>query len=209
MPLSQCKDQLAWLCRGRETWIWFRRQRRETAAARHKGPNKTSDKTSATSLAHAMCAKSASGRGLRAHARSAEQGRGKRDKGTCSSVQGRERAAAAGFLGQERRADQARGAGAASRWQRRGTRSSGRAAAGSVDFASFTLSPSPPFCKSGFPRIHNTAATAAGWAMEERGANLTRGLSVRQEAEAWASVTTGLGEKIAHARSPCPVLRRS
>ena len=48
-----------------------------------------------------------------------------------------------------------------------------------------------------------------GWAMEERGANLTRGLSVRQEAEAWASVTTGLGEEIAHARSPCPVLRRS
>ena len=74
--------------------------------------------------------------------------------GQRAPVWDRKRAAAAGFLGQERRADQARGAGAASRWQRRGTRSSGRAAAGSVDFASFTLSPSPPFCKSGFPRIH-------------------------------------------------------
>ena len=68
VPLSQCQDQLAWLCRGRETWIWFHRQRRETAAARHKGPDKTSDKASATSLAPAVREKSASGRALRAHA---------------------------------------------------------------------------------------------------------------------------------------------
>ena len=77
--------------------------------------------------------------------------------GQRAPVWDRKRAAAAGFLGQERRADQARGAGAASRWQRRGTRSSGRAAAGSVDFASFTLSQSPPFFQSGFPRIHNSS----------------------------------------------------
>ena len=49
--------------------------------ARHKGPGKTSDKASATSLAPAVRAKSASGRGLRAHARGAGQVRGKRDKG--------------------------------------------------------------------------------------------------------------------------------
>ena len=49
--------------------------------ARHKGPGKTSDKASATSLAPAVRAKSASGRGLRAHARSAGRVRGKRNKG--------------------------------------------------------------------------------------------------------------------------------
>ena len=49
--------------------------------ARHKGPGKTSDKASATSLPPAVRAKSASGRGLRAHARSAGQVRGNRDKG--------------------------------------------------------------------------------------------------------------------------------
>ena len=113
--------------------------------ARHKGPGKTSDKASATSLAPAVRAKSASGRGLRAHARGAGQ---VRKTGQRAPVWDRERAAAAGFLGQERRADQARGAGAASRWQRRGTRSSGRAAGGSVDFASFTLSRSPAFRES-------------------------------------------------------------
>ena len=46
----------------------LRRQRRETAPARHKGPGKTSDKASATSLAPAVREKSASGRALRAHA---------------------------------------------------------------------------------------------------------------------------------------------
>ena len=59
----------------------LRRQRRETAPARHKGPGKTSDRASATSLPPAVRAKSASGRGLRAHARGAGQVRGKRDKG--------------------------------------------------------------------------------------------------------------------------------
>ena len=59
----------------------LRRQRRETAPARHKGPGKTSDRVSATSLPPAVRAKSASGRGLRAHARGAGQVRGKRDKG--------------------------------------------------------------------------------------------------------------------------------
>ena len=59
----------------------LRRQRRETAPARHKGPGKTSDRASATSLPPAVRGKSASGRGLRAHARGAGQVRGKRDKG--------------------------------------------------------------------------------------------------------------------------------
>ena len=83
------------------------------------------------------------------------RGASARKTGQRAPVWDRKRAAAAGFLGQERRADQARGAGAASRWQRRGTRSSGRAATGSVDFASFTLSQIPSFLQSGFPPIHN------------------------------------------------------
>ena len=84
------------------------------------------------------------------------RGASARKTGQRAPVWDRKRAAAAGFLGHERRADQARGAGAASRWQRRGTRSSGRAATGSVDFASFTLSQIPSFLQSGFPPIHNT-----------------------------------------------------
>ena len=69
------------LCRHARGRRLLRRQRRETAPARHKGPGKTSYKASATSLPPDVRAKSASGRGLRAHARGAGQVRRKRDKG--------------------------------------------------------------------------------------------------------------------------------
>ena len=111
-----------------------RRQHNETAPARLKGQYKTSNKDSATSRPPAVREKSPSGRALRARARS-PRGKGAENgtKGTCAE----QRAVRGGrFLGQERRGDQAGGARAASRSQRRSMISPGRAAVSAGDFSS-------------------------------------------------------------------------
>ena len=84
-------------------------------------------------------------------------------KGTCL---GQKAGRGGRFLGSGAPGGSGQRSRAASRWQRRGTRSSGRAATGSVDFASFTLhtlSQIPSFLQSGFPPIHNTTPRAASF----------------------------------------------
>ena len=108
----------------------LRRQHSETAPARHKGPDKTSNKASATRN-HPLCARRARRAALCQRARAA-RGKGAENgtKGTCAE----QRAGRGGqLLGQERRMDQARGARSASRSQRRGTISPGRAVGGSAE----------------------------------------------------------------------------
>ena len=129
------------LCRHARGRRLLRRQRRENLDCQAQRARQDLGQ----GFSHESCTRCAREErvGPRSASTRTQRGASARKPGQRAPVRGRERAAAAGFLGQERRADQARGAGAASRWQRRGTRSSGRAAAGSVDFASFSPSESP------------------------------------------------------------------